>query len=233
MKYSLLCFLFFLLACNVQTKEKSISVENVTDSTNVVEEPEMIFEKKIVFDYDTSVWTDIGLIDSTIIMDLKYATTDNFVKEQMYECGRCFLRKTTALKILEIQKELQGKGYGLKMFDCYRPRPIQWKLWEKVPDPRYVADPKKGSMHNRGAAVDLTIVDSKGKELDMGTAYDYFGAEAHITYQDHPDSVLQNRQMLSEIMLRYGFKPINTEWWHFSLQDQNYPLSDMLWNCDN
>lgn len=232
MKYSLLCFLFFLLACNVQTKEKSISVENVPDSTKVVGQPEMVVEKKIVFDYDTSVWTDIGLLDTSIIMDLKYATTDNFVKEQMYDCGRCFLRKASAIKILEIQKELQGKGYGLKMFDCYRPRPIQWKLWEKVPDPRYVADPKKGSMHNRGAAVDLTIVDSEGKELDMGTGYDYFGVEAHITYQDHPDSVLQNRKMLSEIMLRYGFKPINTEWWHFSLQDQNYPLSDMLWNCD-
>lgn len=237
MRLPFLISLFLLMACNSAIKDKSLPGEKTPNAgaasiaENVQSEPEEKAET-IVFDYDTSIWTDIALMDSSIVMDLKYATTDNFVKEKMYDCGRCFLRKETGQKILEIHKELQEQGYGLKMFDCYRPRPIQWKLWEKVPDPRYVADPKKGSMHNRGAAVDLTIVDSKGNELDMGTPYDFFGPRAHTTYTDLPDSILDNRRMLSETMIKYGFQGIRTEWWHFSLNGQNYPLSDMLWKCE-
>jgi D-alanyl-D-alanine dipeptidase len=234
---SFLFLFFFLTACNTGVKEKSLPVTEVPTSAEHItseSDPEKSSDipEKIVFDYDTSVWTDIGLMDTSIIMDLKYATTDNFVGEQMYECGRCFLRKATAIKILAVQSELQSKGYALKMFDCYRPRPIQWKLWEKVPDPRYVADPKKGSMHNRGAAVDLTIVDKQGKELDMGTAYDFFGPKAHSTFTDLPEDVLANRELLSSTMVKHGFQPIRTEWWHFSLDGQNYPLSDMLWKCE-
>ncbi len=238
MKYLFFPVLFFLLAaCNAGVKEKSLPVTEITQPAEKAgQENDPVIATGIpggvVFDYDTSVWTDIGLMDTSIIMDLKYATTDNFVGEKMYDCGRCFLRKAAAEKILMIQKELQEKGYGLKMFDCYRPRPIQWKLWEKVPDPRYVADPKKGSMHNRGAAVDLTIVDSRGKALDMGTAYDFFGPRAHSTFTDLPENILANRQRLSSAMVRHGFQPIRTEWWHFSLEGQNYPLSDMLWNCE-
>lgn len=184
-----------------------------------------------VIDYDSSVWTDLHIVDKKIKMDLRYASRFNFVEEQMYDCGRCFLRKEVAKAIGEIQDKLQEEGLGLKMFDCYRPRPIQWKLWEKVPDPRYVADPRKGSMHNRGSAVDLTLVDEAGNELDMGTAFDYFGPRAYHSSTDHPEAVLENRRKLKGIMEAHGFRPTSTEWWHYSYRLKSYGLSDWIWEC--
>ncbi len=182
-------------------------------------------------DYDTAQWTEVVRLDSSILIDMKYATTENFVEEQMYDCSRCFLRPEVARAVVRVHQSLHEQGLGLKMLDCFRPRPVQWQLWEKVPDPRYVADPRKGSMHNRGAAVDLTLVDSLGNELEMGTPYDFFGPEAHPSYTNLPDSVLNNRKVLREAMMAEGFKPITTEWWHFSLGGKNYALSDMLWKC--
>ena len=232
----LIIFFFILVGCtNAPTKSEAPTdlLEEETSSKIIVEKSDSIPPKIIrIPDYDTSQWTDILFLDSTIMVDMKYATEDNFVSEKMYECGRCFLRPEVALKLQEIQKELAQKNLGLKVYDCFRPRPIQWKLWEKVPDPRYVSDPKKGSMHNRGAAVDLTLVDADGIELDMGTKFDYFGKEAYPSYTNLPDSVLANRKMLSEIMLANGFKAISTEWWHYSYTRKSYPLSDMLWNCE-
>jgi D-alanyl-D-alanine dipeptidase len=183
-------------------------------------------------DYDTTQWADIALLDSSILIDLKYATTDNFVQEQLYDCGRCFLRPAVAKAVVAAHLDLQARGLGLKMLDCYRPRPIQWKLWEKVPNPRYVSDPRQGSMHNRGAAVDLTLVDAQGQELDMGTPFDFFGPEASPAYTKLPPEVLANRQLLSQTMVAHGFKPITSEWWHFAYRRANFELSDMLWNCD-
>lgn len=182
-------------------------------------------------DYDTTAWAELIRLDPSLVLDLKYATNDNFVSEQMYDCGRCFLRPPAAAAVVRAHQQLQKEGLGIKLFDCYRPRPIQWKLWEKVPNPRYVADPRKGSMHNRGAAVDLTLVDAEGRELDMGTAFDFFGPEASPEYTALPDSVLQNRARLRAALMAEGFKPIRSEWWHFSYSGPNYELADMLWNC--
>jgi D-alanyl-D-alanine dipeptidase len=137
-----------------------------------------------------------------------------------------------ARAIVKAHKALQKKGYGLKMYDCYRPRPIQWKLWNKVPDTRYVADPRKGSMHNRGMAVDLTIVDKNGQELDMGTDFDYFGKEAYHSYAGHSDEVQENRQLLVETMEDHNFRSTSTEWWHYSYIPKSFPLDDWLWKCD-
>jgi D-alanyl-D-alanine dipeptidase len=236
MKIYWLIIIFFFISCNYSPKEKSLAKELLSTKEKVLLKEDTITEYEqavvLVYDYDTSKWSDIGILDSTIILDLKYATTDNFVEEKMYDCGRCFLRKKAAAQLLLIQEDLQQKGYGLKMFDCYRPRPVQWKLWEKVPNPKYVADPKKGSMHNRGAAVDLTIVDNNGNDFEMGTHYDFFGPRAHSTFTSLPDSIMQNRQLLSSTMMKYGFHPIRSEWWHFSWKGENYPLSDMLWECD-
>lgn len=176
-------------------------------------------------------WLDIQQLDSTIVMDIRYATTHNFMKEAVYDCGRCYLRAEVAKAIVKIHKQLQKQGLGLKMYDCYRPRPIQWKLWNKVPNPNYVADPRKGSMHNRGSAVDLTIVDANGKELDMGTDYDYFGKEGHHDYTSLPKKVLENRALLKKVMGDHGFQWIRTEWWHYSYKPKSYPLADVLWSC--
>lgn len=180
---------------------------------------------------DTTQWIEISRVEPGILLDLRYATEHNFVQEKMYDCGRCLLRKEVGLAVIQVHKQLCKQGLGLKMFDCYRPRPVQWRLWKKVPDPRYVADPRKGSMHNRGSAVDLTIVDAKGKELDMGTGYDFFGPEAYHNYMKLPEKTLANRRLLKTTMENLGFRPTSTEWWHYSYRLKSFPLSDMMWDC--
>lgn len=180
----------------------------------------------------TQAFSDVAKLDASIRLDIKYATTDNFTKSKIYDCPRCLLRPEAAEAIVKAHKALKAKGLGLKMFDCYRPRPYQQRLWDKVPDPNYVTPPAKGSMHSRGAAVDLTIVDLKGNELDMGTPYDFFGREAHTDNLNLPKKVLENRNLLRETLQKVGFKGIRTEWWHFSFQGKNWPLSDYVWPCD-
>ncbi len=237
MKENFIALLFlvaFFTTCKTPDKQKSTDTLS-KDSTlptsvdSAIAQPATI-RKSI--DYDSALWSDISFINSDIIVDMKYATTDNFVKEKMYECSRCFLRPEVALAISDIQTGLESQGLGLKVLDCFRPRPIQWKLWNKVPDPRFVADPRKGSMHNRGIAVDLTLVDHNGKELNMGTPYDFFGPEAYSDYKHLPDSILERRKLLRKIMTTHGFKGISTEWWHFSWTGKAHPLSDMLWKCE-
>jgi D-alanyl-D-alanine dipeptidase len=234
MRILLFVLLIFLLACRSSSEpndEKAVEVVNPTTSTDSLPSLTKVEVKIPNIDYDSTQWTDIQILDGSISLDLRYATPFNFVKEKMYNCGRCFLRKEVASQIARIHKELQEEGLGLKMFDCYRPRPIQWKLWEKVPDPRYVADPRKGSMHNRGSAVDLTLVDEKGNELDMGTAFDFFGPEAYHNYTGHPTAILENRKKLKGIMEKHGFRPTSTEWWHYSYRRKSYKLADWLWDC--
>jgi zinc D-Ala-D-Ala dipeptidase len=181
-------------------------------------------------DVNFKVVTDL---DPTIKLDIRYATANNFTKAKIYDCPACLLRPDAAAALVKAHQSLKAKGYGgLKMFDCYRPRPYQQRLWNIVPNPDYVTPPAKGSMHSRGAAVDLTIVDKNGKELDMGTPYDFFGREAHFDYQRLSPVVLANRRMLRATMAAAGFEGIRTEWWHFSYRKGGYPLSDYLWNCE-
>ncbi len=177
-------------------------------------------------------FTEVVALDASIRLDIRYATTNNFTKAKIYDCPRCLLRPEAAEALVKAHKMLQKKGLGLKMFDCYRPRPYQQRLWDKVPNADYVTPPAKGSMHSRGAAVDLTIVDANGKELDMGTPYDFFGVAAHTDHTNLPAKVLENRRLLRETLAAVGFKGIRTEWWHFSFQGKNYPLSDYVWPCD-
>ena len=101
-----------------------------------------------------------------------------------------------------------------------------------MPNPSYVTPPKKGSMHNKGLAVDLTIVDEDGKELDMGTTFDFFGKKAHHDHTDLPEEVLKNRTLLKETLAKYGFRHIRTEWWHYSYILKSHALSDMIWECE-
>lgn len=235
-----ICLLFLsiiFLQCKNEKKPPTIElpdtsiVEPITTKDTVKEvtpmEPEIVLP-----DFDTTEWEEIVRLDPSVVMDLRYATENNFVDEKMYDCGRCFLRPDVAKAVLKAHHALQKKGYGFKMFDCYRPRPIQWKLWNKVPDPRYVADPRKGSMHNRGMAVDLTIVDSLGKELEMGTDFDYFGKEAYHNYSDHSKEISDNRALLLGTMKAHGFRPTSTEWWHYSYKPKKFKLDDWLWPCE-
>lgn len=232
MKYSIFFTLLLVgfASCRTMTKETAPPEELPSVVTNVVEDT-LIQAVPAAPDYDTTEWVDMLDLDTRFILDLRYATTNNFVQEQMYDCARCFLRPAVGEAIVAVQKVLSEQGLRLKFFDCYRPRPIQWALWKKVPNPTYVADPRKGSMHNRGSAVDLTLVDSMGKALDMGTDFDFFGRAAHHDYFDHPETVLNNRKLLKTTMEQHGFQGIRTEWWHYSYTKQSYPIADMLWQC--
>ena len=180
---------------------------------------------------DTTQWTELTATDQ-MVLDIRYATKNNFVNEAVYPCGKCFLRKEAANALKVVNARLLKKGYKLRLFDCYRPKPVQQKLWNKVPNPSYVADPAKGSMHNRGTAVDLSLSDLKGNEIDMGTTYDFFGKEAHTDYYNLPGEVLDRRNLLRREMEAAGFQSIRTEWWHFSFKGLMPPLYDWEWSCD-
>jgi D-alanyl-D-alanine dipeptidase len=212
--------------CTETQAEKETVVQQIQDTIPIP-------QPKLRPPYDSSKWTRILDIDETIIEDVRYATMNNFVEQIMYDCPACYLRPEAAAAVGEAHKMLKAKGYGgLKMFDCYRPRPIQQKLWDKVPDARYVTPPWKGSMHNRGLATDLTIVDSLGNQLDMGTKFDYFGIEGYHTYAKHSPEILVNRTLLKATMYAVGFRHIRTEWWHYSYMKASYPISDWLWDCE-
>lgn len=167
------------------------------------------------------------------VLDMKYATNDNFLKSAVYECQKCLLRKSAADALLKARQDFEKLGLKIKIFDCYRPRDVQQKMWALVPNPIYVADPSKGSIHNRGAAVDITLVDSAGKELDMGTGFDHFGPEAAHGYKKLPLKVKKNRELLRTIMGQNGFKTFESEWWHYNLEGASaLPLANRKWNCD-
>src|SRR3970040_2609306 len=165
--------------------------------------------------------------------DMKYATTDNFLKAKVYDCAKCFLRLKTVKALIEANKTFAKKGYKIKVFDCYRPLDIQRKMWKIVSNPEYVANPSKGSIHNRGGAVDITLVDSNGKELDMGTSFDFFGVEAGHNYLNLSPEIIANRQLLKKIMKEKGFNSLDSEWWHYNLKSAlNDKVSNAKWNCD-
>lgn len=154
-----------------------------------------------------------------MVLDIRYATSNNFAKQRLYDQPRCLLRPATAAKLDAVRKEVEAEGLRLKVFDCYRPLSVQRKMWALVPDERYVADPAKGSRHNRGAAVDLTLVRADGSDLPMPTGYDDFTERAHRDYTNLPADVLANRARLERVMTRHGFVGLPTEWWHFDDAD--------------
>jgi len=166
-------------------------------------------------------------------MDLRYAGTNNFMHQKLYQPTKTtYLRKSAADSLVTIQKELNEKGLGLKVFDAYRPYAVTEKLWEPVKDDRYAADPKKGSGHNRGIAVDLTIIQlTTMEELDMGTGFDNFSDTAHHSFLALPSPVLQNRLLLRSVMEKHGFKALESEWWHYYLPNTTaYELLNIEFN---
>ena len=158
---------------------------------------------------------DIRTVNPKIALDIRYATTNNFLKKQLYPVARCVLRGAAVKRLSQVQDELEKKGLGLKVYDCYRPLSVQKQMWQIKPDSRYVANPAQGSRHNRGAAVDLTLVDSNGKELEMPTGFDDFTERASRSYSGASTQAKKNRQLLEDAMKKYGFIPLATEWWHF------------------
>jgi D-alanyl-D-alanine dipeptidase len=171
---------------------------------------------------------ELNKMNPNIMLDIRYATTNNFTGKVVYPEARAFLVKEAALSLDSVQKELETMGFGLKIFDGYRPLSVQKIFWEIMPDERYVADPKKGSRHNRGMAVDLTLVDKDGKELPMPTEYDDFSEKAHRDYMNLTDEQIKNRKILEDVMTKYGFTGLPTEWWHFDYKGwESYDVMDV------
>lgn len=183
---------------------------------------------------DDNAFVNLKNYSHDFVFDMKYATADNFLKEQVYPCDECFLRVKTIKSLLQANQAFIAKGYRIKLYDCYRPLAIQKKMWKIVPNPTYVANPKKGSIHNKGGAVDITLVDSLGVELDMGTGFDFFGPEAGHNYTNLSAEILANRQLLKTIMLQYNFKSFDSEWWHYNLNNSSVDaVSNLKWRCED
>ena len=191
-------------------------------------------ETENVFEIADSTFVNLKDFSSDFIYDMKYATSDNFLKAQVYDCAECMLRYKTVKALIKANEKFIKKGFRIKLFDCYRPLDIQKKMWTIVSNPIYVADPAKGSIHNRGGAVDITLVDEDGKELEMGTGFDHFGPEAAHSYDDFSDEILKNRKLLKSVMVNVGFRIFDSEWWHYNLKNsaKKFTVSNQKWNCD-
>ncbi|HEX2582694.1 MAG TPA: M15 family metallopeptidase [Chlamydiales bacterium] len=164
--------------------------------------------------------------------DLVYATVRNFTGRAVYPpTAVAFLRKKVAERLKKVQIALKNKGLGLKIYDAYRPLAVQRKFWELVPDPRYVGNPAIGSKHNRGAAVDLTLVDDRGIELLMPSGFDDFSERAHRNFENCEPERLENRELLQAAMENAGFlvdREKDMEWWHFDDPEWNsYSILDI------
>lgn len=180
-----------------------------------------------------TTFVNLKAYSNAFIYDMKYATEDNFLKAKVYDCAECYLRLKTVKALIAANTSFQELGYTIKIFDCYRPLAIQKKMWKIVSNPSYVANPAKGSIHNRGGAVDITLVDKNGDTVDFGTDFDFFGKEASHSYKKLDRKLKNNRKFLRRIMENNGFKALESEWWHYNysgaLGDQ---VSDFNWDCD-
>ncbi|MFA5021534.1 MAG: M15 family metallopeptidase [Patescibacteria group bacterium] len=171
---------------------------------------------------------DLESVNPKIKIDIRYASQDNFTKKKLYSSARCFLQKSTAQKLSDIQNKLEKQGLGLKIWDGYRPLSVQKELWKIMPDERYIANPQTGSDHNRGIAVDLTLVDLQGKDLLLPTEFDNFSPKAHRNCFDLTEEQIKNRKILEDIMVKSGFIPFPTEWWHFAdSEGKDLPVLDI------
>ena len=172
---------------------------------------------------------DIGTKADGLVIDLRYTTADNYFKTAFYpKHARALLRPATAAKLAQAQAELKSQGLSLKIWDAYRPLAVQRAMWKTLPDARFVADPAKGGRHNRGAAVDVTLVDAHGVELPMPTAHDDFSEKAGAHFNLVPPEIFKNREKLQQVMTKHGFTVFESEWWHFDDADwERYEALDV------
>jgi D-alanyl-D-alanine dipeptidase len=167
-------------------------------------------------------------VDQAIKLDVRYATANNFLGRPVYTESRAFLQKPAAEALARVSKKLRKEGYGLLVFDGYRPWSVTKIFWDATPADKkaFVADPAKGSRHNRGCAVDLSLYDLKtGQEVEMPGAYDEMTERSHVNYQGGTDAQRRLRDLLRREMEREGFQVYEPEWWHFDYRDwKQYPI---------
>lgn len=240
MKYLSLCFL--VLVCGLSCKDNTAK-NAAADVPVQVKIPKVDTVAAVVVEKVVPLKSLVGLADTLFVRladysdgfgyDLRYATKNNFLKEQVYDCAECYTRVKTAKALLAANASFKEHGVRIKFYDCYRPNSVQYKMWKLVPNPQYVANPVKGSIHNKGGAVDITLETLHGEALDMGTDFDFFGKRAYHDMTDLPQNILDNRTLLKETMENHGFWSIRTEWWHYNLSaGSNDKVANFKWECE-
>ncbi len=177
-------------------------------------------------------WSEIRFDSTNVINKMAYADTANFMHQKIYPCARCFLRPEVAEALDNANRLAERRSLKLVIYDCYRPYQFQYKMYEIVNNPRYVAKPTKGSNHNRGQAVDIALADENGNLLDMGNEFDDFSELSHYSAKGISKEGKKNRRLLRKIMMQAGFTPYDSEWWHFDYMKKQYPVADFVWDCD-
>jgi D-alanyl-D-alanine dipeptidase len=167
-----------------------------------------------------------------MFFEVPYQTKNNFTGKKLYRHHTFWVLATAGEKLKLIQDSLQKMGLALYFFDTYRPYSVTRKMWKIVPDERYAANPSKGSGHNRGGAIDLSLADATtGTPLPMPTGFDDFSDTAHHGFSGLPEQIMYNRDLLKGVMEHFGFRALSTEWWHYSLPNaKDYPLLDVSFN---
>ena len=160
-----------------------------------------------------------------IELEIAYATSNNITGRPIYKKAECYLHVEAAKLLKKAISYAAGLGYRIKIFDAYRPTEAQFVLWEDNPDPKFLSNPHTGSPHSRGVAIDLTLIDSDGNELDMGTGFDDFTPKSYHSNTEISSEAQQNRRILLGIMTAAGWDWYDNEWWHYQLfNPRAYPL---------
>jgi D-alanyl-D-alanine dipeptidase len=174
---------------------------------------------------------DLSALSATIQFDIRYATSRNFMGTAFYPTPRAFLQRPAADALLGVHRELGKQGLGLLVYDAYRPWYVTKMFWDATPQDKknFVADPARGSRHNRGAAIDLTLYDLKsGMPLPMPSGYDEFTERAHPDFAGGSQEERQNRDLLRKVMEDHGFQVYKYEWWHYDYQEwREYPILNL------
>ncbi len=175
-----------------------------------------------------NILVDILKLDHSFCADMRYNTENNFTGVRVYKGDKCLVHKDIVQKLLNANNFLKEFGYTIKFYDAYRPMSAQYTLWDICPDERFIANPAVGSIHSRGVAVDVTIVDKDGLEAEMPTEFDDFSEKAAITYEGGTETSRKNRELMAKAFTMQGFARDEFEWWHFELPNwREYPLIDV------
>lgn len=216
-------FLFFLIIVSCDQKLKK---ENPYDLDIVSEISDY---NKLVEKDPNKELIDLESFIPELALDIRYATMNNFTGEIIYNAPKAYVRKPVAIALKNIQENLKILGLAVKIFDAYRPYAATMEFYRVYPDTVFVAAPWRGSVHNRGCAVDLTLIDIETKkELEMPTPFDDFTEKASHEYLVLAENILKNRQILHDIMIKHGFTIYKNEWWHYNYKEfQNYELMNI------
>ncbi len=218
---STLLFFFIIVSCNQKLKkENPYNLDIVSDIT--------VYQQLVKENPDKEL-IDLEKFIPGIALDIRYATENNFTGEIVYKATKAYVRRPVGEALQDVQNELEIKGLAVKIFDAYRPYSATMEFYRVYPDTIFVAAPWKGSVHNRGCAVDLTLIDLKNnKELEMPTLFDDFTEKASHEYMDLSVAALENRKILREIMIKHGFSIYKNEWWHYNYKGyKNFKLMNI------